>query len=57
VHVTIPSLVQHDLNVESTLGTPAKLGKHLRRTRLFQRDIGPGHYRVLRCYSKDDGRP
>lgn len=35
VQVTIPSLVRHDLDIKSTLGTPAKIGKLVRDTYIF----------------------
>jgi GR25 family glycosyltransferase involved in LPS biosynthesis len=45
---TIPSLVQHDLNVPSSLGHKLAANGKLRRSPFWQRDIPAGHWAQIR---------
>lgn len=47
-YITVPSLVQHDINAVSTMGHPRKPGGVLRRSEVWQRNIPPGYFKVPR---------
>ena len=40
----LPSLVQHNLNIKSTLGTPKAIGCIERRTYVWEKSIAPFHF-------------
>ena len=45
---TVPSLIQHNLTMRSTLGTASVIGGHTRReTRVWSEVIEPGHFRTV----------
>lgn len=43
VRVLIPSIVQHDLSIKSSIGTPNKIGKLERKSQLFN-NVNKGYY-------------
>ena len=51
----LPSLVQHNLQIRSTLGTATKVGNTVRETRVWQDDIPLDHYARVR--SAPYGKP
>jgi len=46
VTICLPSLIQHDLSIKSSLGTPAKLGRTVRESQVFE-PIPEGHFKKL----------
>lgn len=44
----LPSLVQHDLNVKSTLGTAKKCAGVMRHSKAWLKDIPAGHFAAVR---------
>ena len=44
IWVTVPSLVQHDLNVKSAMGTPAAIAGMKRRSPAWRRAVAPRWY-------------
>lgn len=44
VHITVPSLVQHNPNMRSVMGHPARPGGVLRMSRAWRRDVPAGWY-------------
>lgn len=43
----LPSLVQHNLEIRSTLGTATKVGNTVRETRVWDDLISPGHFLTM----------
>jgi hypothetical protein len=52
---TLPSLVQHNLDIRSTLGTANKVGKTVRETRVWDEALVPEHFGTVN--STRYGRP
>jgi hypothetical protein len=44
VVITIPAIVQHDLEIKSSIGTGAKIGKNKRESRLFY-SVPPDYFK------------
>jgi GR25 family glycosyltransferase involved in LPS biosynthesis len=51
----LPSLIQHDLNIKSTLGTPTSTGGRLRMSSVWQKNIEQGHFKNINSYK--NGKP
>jgi GR25 family glycosyltransferase involved in LPS biosynthesis len=43
IYISLPSIVQHDLNIKSTLGTPKKVGKVFRESYIYH-EVPLGHF-------------
>lgn len=44
IYNCLPSIVQHNLNLKSTLGTAKKIGKILRHSYVWDKEITAGHF-------------
>jgi hypothetical protein len=55
IWVALPSLVQHDLNLKSTMGTAKAIAGKKRRSEVWTKDIVAGWYRLKRTTQEGRG--